>query len=178
MNRSWQVLIALLFTSPLVAASETKANSKAELEDAAEKLPFLLPGDFSTNAHWLRWMPEVMADAYRKNIVRIVEQPYDVKDLLELLKSDKPRIRTAAALALYAQFDPKLLPHLVPLANDTTETFANPGASTRSAAPFGFKPEPPKLEKQTVGQVVAPLLREYLGAAGYHGVEAKDGKPG
>src|SRR5262249_2608479 len=115
---------------------------------------------------------------YLQQVARLTERKYEVKDLVALLEHGNPRVRTLAAAALSARGDPKLLPHLVALANDRAETFPEPAPSAVPVDLVNPKKGPTR-QKRTVGERVSLMVQEYLSPAGYHyGVGGAGGNPG
>jgi hypothetical protein len=151
------------------------ADTRARLEGVAAKLEFFPVQPFMANTTDVHLVPREMAERYRRQVEKITDPGDDEQALIDLLRHDSPRVRTLAAVALYARLDPKLLPHLVPLARDPAETFPTPQLA---AVPFGSRIKP-ALDRQTVGQVVEAMLQEYLIPAGYHyGLDGVPGEPG
>src|SRR5262249_49104037 len=140
-------------------------NARADLEELAGQLDFLAGGSNPASHFSLSGVPKDMAKKYLQQVARLTERKYEVKDLIALLEHGNPRVRPLAAAALSARGDPKLLPHLVALANDRAETFPEPAPSAVPVELVNPK-KGPTLDKRTVGQRVSLMVQEYLSPAG------------
>jgi hypothetical protein len=83
-----------------------------------------------------------------------------------------------AAVLLFARYEPKYLPYLVPLAQDKAWTIPPQPANLAAPLPSSPFPQEPPVVNQTVGQVIGSLVHEYLIVAGDYGIEESPGRPG
>lgn len=89
-----------------------------------------------------------------------------VEDLVPLLAHTNAGVRTLALAAMFATDDPRMLPHLVSLAEDNAATW--PAAELAAAALFISGVSPVSMKQQTVGQIATEMLSFYMKPAGYH----------
>lgn len=170
------VLISLLTTLAAQAAPAPEPDARNDLERLAAKLKFFSTGDFLYGRVDLHHFPDEVGQQYQKLIGELTSTNYEVEALVKLLKHDDPKVRTLALAALFTRDDPKLLPHLVPLADDKAVTFSSPQRVARIASE---KQEMPPLEKQTVGEVANRSINFYLEPANYfYGVKGTQGNAG
>jgi len=96
-------------------------------------------------------------------IRKVTRSSFSKEALLGLLAHENPKVRTLAAVALYAKDDPFVLPELAKLSGDQAITFMSPAGEvigSRYCTVF---------RKQTVGEAVKWMLWQYLSASGSFG---------
>ncbi len=141
------------------------AAPKAAFEKAAGELKFLAAGDLLYDRLPDRLNPREDLESHNKIIAELLARPDSFDDLVPLLKDTDPKVRTLAVAALNHKNDPKLLPLLVPLCNDTAVTLPHPGLVAMIP---GMDKDITPLEPQTVADFPKAILRQYLKAAGYN----------
>lgn len=137
---------------------------KAAFAKAASALKFLSASDLLYDRLPDRLNPREDLEAHNKIVAKLLARPDSFDDLVPLLKDIDPKVRTLAIAALNHKNDPKLLPLLVPLCNDTAVTLPHPGLVAMIP---GMDKDITPLEPQTVADFPKAILRQYLRAAGY-----------
>jgi len=89
----------------------------------------------------------------------------DSQNLIRLLKSPDPKIRSLAIFALDHKYDPRVLPEIAPLMSDRAPSYPCP-------LPYAGPLPPEKPEKwpkaaSTVGNLATEVVGRYLSEAGY-----------
>src|SRR4051812_30871170 len=100
---------------------------KVAFEKAAGELKFLAASDLLYDRLPDRLNPREDLESHNKIVAELLARPDSFDDLVPLLKDTDPKVRTLAVAALNHKNDPKLLPLLVPLCNDTAVTLPHPG---------------------------------------------------
>ena len=95
----------------------------------------------------------------------LIGRSYPVVELEALTRHRNPRVRTLALVFLFETLDPKLLPVIFTLVDDTRETF--PARVPVAYSPPGRTFNQILKERQTVGEIAEQLLSFYLRRAGY-----------
>jgi hypothetical protein len=146
------------------AISSSADAPKSAFEKAAGELKFLAAGDLLYDRLPDRINPRVDLKAHNKIVAELLARRDSFDDLVALLKHNDPKVRTLAVAALNHQNDPRLLPLLVPLCNDSATTLPHPGLVAMIP---GMEKDVTPLEPQTVADFPKAILRQYLKAAGY-----------
>jgi hypothetical protein len=142
------------------------APPKQAFEQAATQLKFLAAGDLLYDRFPDRIIPREDLESHNKIVAELFARTDSFDDLTPLLKHEDPKVRTLAIAALNHQNNPKLLPLLLSLCNDSTPTLPHPGLI---AVIPGAEKDATPLEPQTVADFPKAILRQYLTAAGYDG---------
>ena len=150
-------------------APSSHATTKEAFEQTAAQLKFLAAGDLLYDRFPDRFNPREDLEAHNKIVADLFARLDSFDDLVPLLKHADPKVRTLAIAALNRKEDPKLLPLLVPLCDDTAATFPHPGLVAMIP---GMEKDITPLEPQTVADLPKAILKQYLTAAGYD--SAKD----
>ncbi len=163
----------MLICQTVAPANASAPDAKKDLERIAGKLSFLLDSEifynFSLNQFDRTYefqFSKKRAAEHRKLILELTTSPYDVNELLELLKHNNSRVRALAIAALFNKGDPSLLPHIAAMAEDKARTFPYPEFCTNHPALTTF-------EAQTVGDLANKFVSYYLSTAGYERVIEK-----
>jgi hypothetical protein len=138
---------------------------KAAFEKAAGELKFLSASDLLYDRLPDRLNPVEDLESHNKIITELLARPDSFDGLVPLFKDTDPKVRTLAVAALNHKNDPKLLPLLVPLCDDTAVTLPHPGLVAMIP---GMDKDITPLEPQTVADFPKAILRQYLKAAGYN----------
>jgi hypothetical protein len=143
----------LISASSCLASPQTP-EAKA-LSALAPKVVFLC--GFAIDFHA---SPEIQASW------KALEDPsLDTHNLIQLLKSPDPKIRSLAIFALDHKYDPRILPDIAPLLSDRAPSYPCPAAY---AGPLpADKPETWPKEERTVGDLAWEVVGRYLNESGY-----------
>ncbi|TET33706.1 MAG: hypothetical protein E3J72_16120 [Planctomycetota bacterium] len=174
------MFVALSFVLLLKATPCNAGEAQDKFEQLAEKLMVFDASAFLYDrpSSALRGYP--VGDRYEKYVAEISAIEAEVEELTELLKHSDPKVRTLALAALLAKEDPKLLPYIHSMVDDSAETFPSPRSlpAPRILTLNNTSALPPT-NKQTVGQIARNWLNLYMIHAGFHnGPEDTAGKPG
>jgi hypothetical protein len=145
------------------AFSSSAAAPKEAFEQAATQLKFLDAGDLLYGRLPDRINPPEDMEAHNKIVSELFARNDSFDDLAALLKDGDPKVRTLVVAALNSKNDPKLLPLLVPLCEDTAATLPHPGLVAMIP---GMDKDITPLEPQTVADFPKAILRQYVRAAG------------
>lgn len=144
------------------AFSSIAATPKQAFEQAATQLKFLDAGDLLYGRLPDRINPREDMEAHNKIISDLFARHDSFDELTPLLKDSDPKVRTLTVAALNSKNDPKLLPLLVPLCDDTAATLPHPGLVAMIP---GMDKDITPLEPQTVADFPRAILRQYIKAA-------------
>ena len=89
----------------------------------------------------------------------------DTQNLIRLLKSPDPKIRSLAIFALGQKYDPHVLPEIAPLMSDRAPSYPCPVPYAGPLLPE--KPETWPKVATTVGNLASEVVGRYLSEAGY-----------
>lgn len=87
-------------------------------------------------------------------------------NLVALLKSSDPKIRSLAIFALDRRYDPRLLAKIAPLQSDQTLSYRCPMLADQRLPPD--KPQTWPSQPQTVGDLAGEVVHRYLKVSGSH----------
>lgn len=105
----------------------------------------------------------------------ILSPRHQKASLLTLLKDKDAKVRTLAIAALYNREDPSILPELVTLADDKSQTYPEPVPVARA---YNSASEMPTRDN-TVGEVARAVVKFYMEPAGYYyGIAGSGSNPG
>ena len=145
-------------------AGEEDAPGK-DFERLASRFQFFCGGEFLYDSPPTGRVPTDMLADYQKLLDEVTAPKHETSALLALLKHKDPHVRTLAIAALYAKEDPKLLPRLDEMCNDSAATYPVP-----QPFPFdSFNSTQDKLlplEERKVGRLAAVIVGKYLELAG------------
>jgi hypothetical protein len=137
----------------------------AELEALARDIVVLGPGEFLYGVREpALWLPAEAHAPLLRLRASLENRSWRAADVVPLFKHADARVRTLALVAAYATDDPKLLPAIDVLVDDTATTF--PAAQPHSAPPM--MKIPPVLTQQTVGQIATAIVRVYMESGGFY----------
>jgi hypothetical protein len=157
-------LVAAIAAFWIGAVSCRAEAPKEAFEHAAKTLKFLAAADLLHDRFPDRFNPAEDLAVHNKTVSDLFARNDAAQDLLPLLKHDDPKVRTLAVAALNHLNDPKLLPHLLPLCDDSATTLPHPGLV---ASLPGMDKDTTPLEPQTVANFPRAIINQYLSAAGY-----------
>ena len=162
---SLAILLVLLLGTPIqVARAENSVTT--DFESLASQVHTFYTDDFLYNhppfSGPFSQKPEV--DKNNAQFLLLTGRASE-QELEALVKHPDPKVRTLALAALFQKEDPQVLPEIVALADDPTETFPQPGLPAQQTPPSEFDKLPTR--KQTVGEVATAMVKFYMERAGY-----------
>jgi hypothetical protein len=102
--------------------------------------------------------------AMRSDLAELSDPSLDSVNLVALLKSPNPKIRSLAIFALGRKYDPHLLPEIAPLQSDHSPSYRCPLPVDNYPS---NKPESWPSTPETVGDVAREVIQPYLDISGY-----------
>lgn len=159
-----RVMIASVLFSAVLVTYGCEGGFRLPLRETAEaqRLAALAPKvvfvcDFAVSFH----PSQEMVSTWKA----LQDPSLDSGNLVRLLESDDPKIRSLAIFALDQKNDPRVLPDVAPLRQDRAAAYSCP---LPYAGPLPFdKPETWPQQPSTVGELATQVLNRYLSEAGY-----------
>ena len=141
-------------------------NTEEDFEEYAAELSYLDLKSvlYDRTDHYYRLADPKLKETHFRVLSQVTDPKYSIESLTELLTHDESKVRTLASVALFDRNDPKLLPHIVKLANDSAVTF--PGHEKLSAFYLKRSGVGPPKKRQTVGDIASAMVKFYMGRVG------------
>ena len=151
-----KVLFGLTFISLLSSFSCSPVTPEAQaLSALAPKVVFLC--DFATYFH-----PSAQSQSAWK---ALADPSLERGNLIQLLKSPDPKIRSLAVFALDRKNEPSVLPAIALLQSDTSTSYSCPAPYAGPLPPD--RPDTWPQESRTVGDLAREVVSRYLQESGY-----------
>lgn len=148
-------LACICILSNVSRASEPETPEAKLLSSLVAKVIFLC--DFATN-----FQPSPQMQSSWK---ALADPSLKTENLIRLLKSSDPKVRSLAIFALDRKYDPRTLPEIADLQSDQAPSYPCPAPVDQWLPPD--KPEAWPTESRTVGALATGVVNRYLSEAGY-----------
>lgn len=147
------LLLMLVCTALLPSSCPAETREAKELSALEPKVVYLCEGSRFEASGEMRSYWRALTDPSLETV-----------NLVALLKSPDPKIRSLAIFALDRRYDPRLLAEIAPLQSDQTPSYRCPMLADQRLPPD--KPESWPSQPQTVGDLAGEVVHRYLEVSG------------